>query len=116
MTGLQTLGANSGVETILEALRRDGAAIVADLPALDALAKLNAELRPFAAGTPMSGDDFGGRRTQRTGMLVARCPRTNELTAEALAQRVASPLATEESGCRRNIGEQAAPRDAQASE
>lgn len=74
MAGLQTLEADSGVEAILEVMERDGAAVIAGLAAPDTLAKLNAELRPFAAGTPMSSDDFGGRRTQRTGALVARCP------------------------------------------
>lgn len=98
MAGLQTLAANGGVEAILEALRRDGAAIIADLAAPDALAQLNAELRPFAAGTPMSADDFGGRKTQRTGALVARCPASrgfvmHELVV-ALAKAFLGPFAS----------------------
>jgi ectoine hydroxylase-related dioxygenase (phytanoyl-CoA dioxygenase family) len=37
------------------------------------------ELKPYVEGTPMGNDDFTGRRTQRTGALVARTPTCREL-------------------------------------
>jgi ectoine hydroxylase-related dioxygenase (phytanoyl-CoA dioxygenase family) len=37
------------------------------------------ELRPFAENTPLGPDDFSGRRTRRTGGLIARSPKSREL-------------------------------------
>jgi len=43
---------------------------------MDAVAQ---ELRPFTEKTPFGPDDFSGRRTRRTGGLVARSPKCREL-------------------------------------
>ena len=37
------------------------------------------ELRPFTEATPLGPDDFSGRRTRRTGGLIARSPKCREL-------------------------------------
>ena len=71
---LQTLDAAATATDILEAMERDGAAIIRDAIDPNALRRLVAEVTPYVQTTPMGRDDFTGRRTQRTGALVARSP------------------------------------------
>ena len=98
MAKLETLDASSGVKATLEVLSRDGAAIIADLAMPGVVAGLNTELSPFIARTPVSSDDFGGRKTQRTGALVARCPASRGLVMHefvvALAKAFLAPFAS----------------------
>jgi len=61
------------------ALERDGCAIVERLAPLDLLARVREEAQPYIAATPFGPDDFAGRRTRRTGGLVARVPSCREL-------------------------------------
>jgi len=64
---------------VAEALAREGCAIVDRLVAPDVLDRVEAELQPWLAATPVGTDDFAGRRTRRTGGLVARSPTCREL-------------------------------------
>ena len=68
---------------VAAALRSDGCAIVERLVEADLLARVQGELEPFLAATP-TGDDFAGRRTRRTGGLVARSPTARELVTHPL--------------------------------
>jgi len=55
-------------------MARDGAAIISDVIDAESIAKIRSEVGPYIERTPMGGDDFTGRKTQRTGALVARVP------------------------------------------
>jgi len=71
---LQTLPPTASQDEMLDALKRDGACIVADVADPATVKRMVDEVTPFIARTPYGGDDFTGKRTQRTGALVARTP------------------------------------------
>ena len=71
---LQTLPASASREVILEVMARDGAAIISGVIDANCISEITAEVGPYIDRTPMGGDDFTGRQTQRTGALVARVP------------------------------------------
>jgi ectoine hydroxylase-related dioxygenase (phytanoyl-CoA dioxygenase family) len=50
------------------------------------------ELAPYTAATPAGTDDFSGRRTRRTGALVARSPAARELVMHPLALATAGKV------------------------
>ena len=79
MTDLQRLPANTSPKAIAKALKTDGAAIVENLIDPDALSTLRSELDPYVAATGNGRDDFTGRKTSRTGALVARSPACRDL-------------------------------------
>ena len=83
MPALQTLPAGSPVSDIMAVLNRDGALILSDMIAPDALAHLNAELKPYIDATAPGQDSFTGTHTTRTGALVARSPACRELIMNA---------------------------------
>lgn len=74
MAALETLSGNSSAQSIIKVIERDGAAIVADMADPATIEQMRSELHPYIERTPMGGDDFTGRSTQRTGALVARTP------------------------------------------
>jgi len=76
---LQTLQPTAPQQTILAALARDGACIIADVADKATLKRMVGEVTPFIERTPYGSDDFTGRRTQRTGALIARTPTCREL-------------------------------------
>jgi ectoine hydroxylase-related dioxygenase (phytanoyl-CoA dioxygenase family) len=69
---IEHLTPQDGPERIAEALARDGCAIVDRVLAPRERAQVETELAPWVAATPTGRDDFAGRRTRRTGGLVAR--------------------------------------------
>jgi ectoine hydroxylase-related dioxygenase (phytanoyl-CoA dioxygenase family) len=71
---LQTLQPDCAPEAIQAAMARDGACIVAGVAPEPTVRQMVAEVTPFIERTPYGSDDFTGRRTQRTGALVARTP------------------------------------------
>jgi hypothetical protein len=78
---IERLPATTSAERVVEALRRDGCAIVERLAPAEVMDAALAELAPWLAATPAGRDDFAGRRTRRTGGLVAR-----SATCRALVQ------------------------------
>lgn len=82
MPALVTLRPDTPIADIMAVLNRDGALIVSDLIAPDALARLNAELKPYVDATAPGRDDFTGHRTTRTGALVARSPACRTLVLD----------------------------------
>lgn len=76
---LQTLPPNATTEEILAAMDDAGAVIIRDLISTEAVQQMVDEVMPFINKTPMGGDDFAGRLTQRTGALVARTPTCRDL-------------------------------------
>lgn len=63
---------------------RDGAVVVDDVAPGELLDRVASELRPYLEATPTGPDDFSGRRTRRTGSLVARSPASRELVMHPL--------------------------------
>lgn len=71
-------------ETIAEIVKRDGAVIVDRVISTGEVDALTAELKPWMDATQFGPDDFSGRRTKRTGGLVARSPLCRELVMHPL--------------------------------
>nr|WP_070961458.1 phytanoyl-CoA dioxygenase family protein [Hyphomonas sp. Mor2] len=69
---LKYLPATAKSEHLVEALKTDGACIVEGVLGADGLAQMKAECMPFIDATETGRDDFTGRKTTRTGALVAR--------------------------------------------
>jgi hypothetical protein len=81
---IERFDADVQADRVTEALGRDGCAVVEGLvPSATMRAALD-ELAPFIEATPFGRDDFGGRRTRRTGGLVARSPTCRELVQHPL--------------------------------
>jgi len=55
----------------------------------EVLARVTTELHPYVTATPFGPDDFSGRRTQRTGALIARSPAARELIVHPLVLEAA---------------------------
>ena len=69
---LQYLPADTKPEKLEEALRSDGACVVEGLLSAEQLTQMKRECMPFIDATDAGRDDFTGRKTTRTGALVAR--------------------------------------------
>ena len=82
--GLEHLPATTTPEEEVAALKRDGAVIIDQVISAGAMDAVAAELKPWLDATPLGPDDFSGRRTKRTGGLVARSPLCRELVMNPL--------------------------------
>ncbi len=96
MPELETFAAPFSTVRILEAFKRDGACIVSNAMPHELRATVSEELAPFIADTAFGRDEFTGKKTQRTGALVARCPSCREVVTNAevmdLARKFLSPF------------------------
>ncbi len=92
MRGLEHLPADSLAETVSEILKRDGAVIVDNLVEPQAMDAIVAELQPWFDATPFGPDSFSGRRTKRTGGLVARSPLCRDIVMHPLVLAVSGKL------------------------
>ena len=81
---IEHLAASAAPERVVAALARDGCCVVDRLVEPARLARLRAELEPWIAATPVGNDGFSGRRTRRTGGLIARSPTARELVQHPL--------------------------------
>ena len=81
---IEHLAPDAGPERVALILARDGCAIVDRVAPPETLAALAAELAPWLDATPFGTDAFSGRRTRRTGGLVARSPIARELVQHPL--------------------------------
>jgi ectoine hydroxylase-related dioxygenase (phytanoyl-CoA dioxygenase family) len=79
MTEIPRFPATAKTEEVSAALGEFGCAVVERLATPAQRAAVLGELGPYIEATPTSGDDFGGRRTRRTGGLIARSPTVREL-------------------------------------
>lgn len=84
MALLQRLSAASEAEKLAQVLRDDGAAIVEDVLNAAALKQLKSEIMPYVEATEPGRDDFTGRKTTRTGALVARSKACRDLVMDEL--------------------------------
>lgn len=81
MPKLETLPATASADEILVVLKRDGALILKDALTPTQLEQVRGETMPFIEATDFGRDDFTGRKTTRTGALVARSPACREMVA-----------------------------------
>lgn len=89
---LQHLPPTSEAADVVAALRADGACVVDDLAPAGLMDRVAAEMAPHVDVTPEGEDDFIGRRTRRTGSMVARSPASRELITHPLVLAVAGSL------------------------
>ena len=76
---------STSAEQIHEILTADGAVVVDSLVTTRFMDDLAEELRPYLDATNPGRDSFSGRRTRRTGSLIARSPLSRELVMHPLA-------------------------------
>jgi ectoine hydroxylase-related dioxygenase (phytanoyl-CoA dioxygenase family) len=81
---IEHLKPSEGGERIAEMLERDGCCVVDEVVEPERLEQLRAELGPWLEATPLGPDGFSGRRTRRTGGLIARSPIARELVEHPL--------------------------------
>ncbi len=76
--------ADTAIETIQTILAEDGVVVVDDLVPPSVMDQVRQELAPFIEKTPVGTDDFTGRRTRRTGGLIARSVKFREIVQHPL--------------------------------
>ena len=81
---IERLPATASPERVAAILARDGCAVVERLAPAERMGAALAELAPWLDATPAGRDDFAGRRTRRTGGLVARSAVCRELVQHPL--------------------------------
>lgn len=83
MPALTTLSSDAGSDDICAALDRDGACILSGVLTENAADDIVDEVTPFVERSRCGHDDFSGRRTRRTGALIARSPRCRDVATHA---------------------------------
>ena len=81
---LKHFPATVSADEVAAALAQDGAAIIDQLVTPKVMDKVAEELRPFIDATRFGPDNFAGRRTKRTGGLVARSQGCRDLVMNPL--------------------------------
>jgi ectoine hydroxylase-related dioxygenase (phytanoyl-CoA dioxygenase family) len=81
---IEHLPASASPEQVAAVLQRDGVAVVDRLVAPEVMDRARAELAPYLEATSAGPDAFSGRRTRRTGGLVARSATCRELIMHPL--------------------------------
>jgi len=79
---IEHLAPSDGPERAAEALARDGCVVVDGLAPPERLERFRAEMKPWLEATREGRDDFSGRRTRRTGGLLARSETARELVMD----------------------------------
>jgi ectoine hydroxylase-related dioxygenase (phytanoyl-CoA dioxygenase family) len=79
---------SASAEDVAAGIAEAGCAIVERLVDPVQMDATRRELTPWIDATPTGGDDFAGRRTRRTGGLVARSPLSRDLITHPLVQDV----------------------------
>jgi ectoine hydroxylase-related dioxygenase (phytanoyl-CoA dioxygenase family) len=69
---------------VAELIARDGCAVVDRVATPDQLAKFLEEVEPYERANALGGDDFAGRRTKRTGALIARSATARDFVTHPL--------------------------------
>src|SRR2546426_6962257 len=82
---IEHLDSSATPEAVAAALARDGCVVVDHLAGPDVMDRVRAELAPWLEKTAFGPDDFTGRRTRRTGGLVARSATCRDLVMHPLA-------------------------------
>jgi ectoine hydroxylase-related dioxygenase (phytanoyl-CoA dioxygenase family) len=91
---IERLPATTSPSRVSEVLARDGCAIVERLEPAATMRTVLDELASWIDATPTGRDDFAGRRTRRTGGLVARSPTCRALVQHPLILGATKELLT----------------------
>jgi ectoine hydroxylase-related dioxygenase (phytanoyl-CoA dioxygenase family) len=89
---LQHLPASATPEDVVAAIKQDGAVIIDSVLSAAEMDAVACELKPFMDATPFGPDAFSGRRTKRTGGLVARSQKCRDLVMHPLILGTAAKL------------------------
>lgn len=81
---LQRLKPDCTVADIVAAMERDGACIIENVLSPTQLKALQEETAPWIDQTAEGLDDWAGRKTKRTGGLIARCASVREIAVNPL--------------------------------
>jgi hypothetical protein len=81
---VERLAATATGADVAAVLARDGCAIVERVVPPSLLDRARGELAPYLEATPVGPDEFSGRRTRRTGGLVARSATCREVVMHPL--------------------------------
>jgi ectoine hydroxylase-related dioxygenase (phytanoyl-CoA dioxygenase family) len=81
---IEHLPTSASPEQVAAVIQRDGVAVVDRLVAPEVMDRARAELAPYLEATSTGPDAFSGRRTRRTGGLVARSATCRELIMHPL--------------------------------
>jgi ectoine hydroxylase-related dioxygenase (phytanoyl-CoA dioxygenase family) len=81
---IRHLPATASADEVGALLREEGGAIIDCLVPPATVDRVERELDPFLAATPFGPDDFAGRRTRRTGALIARSASSRQLIVHPL--------------------------------
>lgn len=96
MPKFETLPATASTDEIITVLSRDGALILKDVLNRDEVDSVLSELMPYIDATDYGRDDFTGRKTTRTGALVARSEGARNMVAHpaiiAAAEKFLKPF------------------------
>jgi ectoine hydroxylase-related dioxygenase (phytanoyl-CoA dioxygenase family) len=92
------LPADCAADDVVASLREHGCAVVDELVPPAWLDDVATELAPFVEATPFGPDDFSGRRTRRTGGLVARSPSSHRLVQHPLVLAAVAGLLADGTG------------------
>ncbi|MFC7671837.1 phytanoyl-CoA dioxygenase family protein [Mycolicibacterium sp. GCM10028919] len=82
MTEAHHIPATTPVPEIVDHLRQDGYVIVDDLASAEMMDTIDEELAPFLATTPTGYNAMIGKKTRRTGALIARSPACRDLVQD----------------------------------
>ena len=83
-TVLARVGADVGLETALEILRREGVLVIEGALDAETLARVRGDLEPWFEAAHHGAGQFFGRSTRRFGGLFAKAPSTAELALHPL--------------------------------
>jgi ectoine hydroxylase-related dioxygenase (phytanoyl-CoA dioxygenase family) len=83
-TSVEHLPPETTADAVAEALARDGAVVIDDVDRDGVLDRVRDEMQPYIDVTVTGQDGFAGRRTRRTGGLIARSPASHELIQHPL--------------------------------
>jgi len=89
---IKHLAASTSADEIAAALTEDGAAIVDALAPASVMDRAAKEMEPYIAATRIGRDDFAGRRTRRTGGLIARSETCRDLVMNPLVLSVTKKM------------------------
>lgn len=87
---LQTFNPDCSVKEVSVAMNRDGACIIKDMLSQERLKSLHTDVAPWIEQTAEGLDDWSGRKTKRTGGLIARCASVREIAVDPLIVGVAN--------------------------
>ena len=78
---LPRLKKSSSSSEVAQALKEAGCVVIERLVSEELMSQVGSELKPFIHSTPFGPDSFTGKKTKRTGSLIARSTSFHELAS-----------------------------------